>query len=143
VIAAVGVAVGATAVAVGLRTRGRRIGRPASRVRRRSAAAVSLERTIADLQNDPDPRHAVISAYAWMEDELTESGWGRRPSRAPFEYLDEALRELAVPPEPAHVLTELFEVARFSSHRVDPAMRDRAIGALVEIRGSLREEPSI
>jgi hypothetical protein len=51
------------------------------------------------------------------------------------------LRELAVPPAPARTLTELFEVARFSRHHVHPSMKDRAIAALVEIRGSLREGP--
>lgn len=140
VVVLVGIALGATVVAVGLRSRGGRPEAPANRARR--AAAAALDRTIDDLRRDPDPRHAVISAYAWMEDELTESGWGRRPSRAPFEYLDEALRELAVPPAPARSLTELFEVARFSRHRVDPSMKDRAIASLVEIQGSLREEPS-
>jgi Domain of unknown function (DUF4129) len=141
IIAAVGIALGATAVAAVLRTRERRRRAPARRSGR-AAAAAALDRTIDDLRRDPDPRHAVISAYAWMEDELTASGWGRRPSEAPFEYLDDALRELAVPPAPARSLTELFEVARFSRHRVDPSMKDRAIAALVEIRGSLREEPS-
>jgi len=141
VIAAVGIALGATVVAATLRKRERRRGSPSSQARR-AAAASTLERTIDDLRKDPDPRHAVISAYAWMEDELAASGWGRRPSEAPFEYLDDALRELAVPPTSAHSLTELFEVARFSRHRVDLAMKDRAIAALVEIRGSLREEPS-
>jgi uncharacterized protein DUF4129 len=142
VIVAVGIALGATVVAAGLRTRDRRrrtIGRPS---RGTTGTLARLDRTIEELRRDPDPRHAVISAYAWMEDELTESGWGRRPSRAPFEYLDEALRELAVPPAPAHSLTELFEVARFSRRRVDTSMKDRAIAALVEIRGSLRGERS-
>jgi hypothetical protein len=107
-----------------------------------TAALAKLDRTIEELRRDPDARHAVISAYAWMEDELTENGWGRRPSSAPFEYLDEALRELAVPPAPARSLTDLFEIARFSRRRVDPSMQDRAIAALVEIQGSLRGEPS-
>jgi hypothetical protein len=143
VIAAVGIALGATVVAVGLRTRERHRGMPRRRAGRAATAALAtLDRTIEELRRDPDPRHAVISAYAWMEDELTESGWGRRPSSAPFEYLDEALRELAVPPAPARSLTDLFEIARFSRRRVDPSMKDRAIAALVEIQGSLRGESS-
>jgi hypothetical protein len=143
VIAAVGIALGATVVAVTVRTRERRRAMPRRRAGKPATAALArLDRTIEELRRDPDPRHAVISAYAWMEDELTENGWGRRPSSAPFEYLDEALRELAVPPVPARTLTDLFEIARFSRRPVDPSMKDRAIAALVEIRESLRGERS-
>ena len=141
VIAAAGLAIGVTLVAVVVRRRGRR--RETSvMLSRRAAAATSLERTIDDLRRDPDPRHAVIGAYAWMEDELLASGRGRRPSEAPFEYLDATVGRLGIPAAPAHSLTQLFEVARFSHHRVDPSMKDRAIDSLVEIQAALREGPS-
>jgi hypothetical protein len=141
VIAAVAISASAVAFGASLRGRGDRRGTTVRRARTRDAAD-ELDRTIEDLRADPDPGHAVIAAYAWMEDELASSGRARRPSTAPFEYLDEALRELAIPPAPARSLTELFEVARFSHHRVDPSMKEGAITALVEIRDALAREPS-
>jgi hypothetical protein len=136
-----GLAAGAAFLALSLPRRGRGRGTPAMDARR-AAAAAALERTIDELRHDPHPGHAVIAAYAWMEDELMSSGWGRRPSDAPFEYLDEAVARLGMPRAPARSLTELFEVARFSHHPVHPSMKDRAIDSLVEIQVSLREEPS-
>jgi hypothetical protein len=101
-----------------------------------------VEATIDEISADPDARRAVIAAYARLERELTGRGLPRRPSAAPFEYLEEALDELAVPAGAARSLTELFEIARFSQHRVDVSMKQRAIDALISVRRSLLPEPS-
>jgi len=134
-----GAAIALAALAVGLRRR-----RPATPTiaRRRSEMAEAVLWTIEDIRRDPDPRHAVISAYVRMERELTAGGWPRRASRAPFEYLEEALRNLAVPAAPARALTELFEVARFGRRRVDSSMKDRAIDALLDVKRALETEVS-
>jgi hypothetical protein len=118
-----------------------------SRARRRPPAltvnvqkggiAKAIGETIEDIRSDPDPRNAIISAYALMERILAANGWGRRPSRAPFEYLEEFLHQLAVPSAPASSLTALFEIAKFSRHRVDGSMKELAIDALVAVRRSL------
>ena len=47
--------------------------------------ALALERTIADLRAEPDPRKAVIAAYAQMERALAEAGLPRTPAEAPRE----------------------------------------------------------
>jgi len=73
---------------------------------------------------------------------LAAHGWARRPSRAPFEYVEEALQELSVPPAPARTLTQLYEIAKFSRHRVDTSMRRRAIDALIAVRRALEGEAS-
>jgi Domain of unknown function (DUF4129) len=101
--------------------------------------AEAVRRSIDDIRRDPDPRHAVIAAYARMEESLEDGGWPRRPSSAPFEYVEEALERMSVPPTPTRSLTELFEIARFSPRPVDDAMKERAVAALVEVDRALRE----
>jgi uncharacterized membrane protein YidH (DUF202 family) len=97
----------------------------------------ALDEAIEDLRRDPDPRRAVIAAYARMEQALTLYGFPRRPSEAPYEYLHRVARELEAE-GPVASLTELFEVAKFSEHSVDETMRGRAIDALTAVRQEVR-----
>ena len=97
----------------------------------------ALDEAIDDLRRDPDPRRAVIAAYARMEQALTLYGFPRRPSEAPYEYLSRVARDLEAE-QPVAALTELFEVAKFSEHSVDETMRGQAIDALTAVRGEVR-----
>jgi hypothetical protein len=94
--------------------------------------------TIDDLRREPDARRAVIAAYARMERVLAQHGRPRRRSEAPFEYLARVLLGLRVRAAAVHDLTELFERAKFSTHEIDEAMRERAIAALVSVREDLQ-----
>jgi hypothetical protein len=84
------------------------------------ALADVLGETLDDLRAEPDPRIAVIAAYARLERTLAASGLPRRAADAPGEYLQRILLDLDV--SPAHVsrLTQLFEHAKFSRHEVGP-----------------------
>jgi MFS family permease len=97
----------------------------------------ALDEAIDDLRRDPDPRRAVIAAYARMEQALTFYGFPRRASEAPYEYLTRVARDLEAE-QPVAALTELFEVAKFSEHSVDETMRGRAIDALTAVRQEVR-----
>jgi hypothetical protein len=97
----------------------------------------ALDEAIDDLRRDPDPRRAVVAAYARMERALSVFGLPRKPSEAPYEYLRRVGRELEAE-EPVAALTELFEVAKFSEHSVDETMRGRAIDALTAVRREVR-----
>ncbi len=97
----------------------------------------ALDEAIEDLRRDPDPRRAVVAAYARMEQALTVYGLPRKPAEAPYEYLRRVGRELEAE-EPVAALTELFEVAKFSEHSVDEGMRGRAIDALTAVRREVR-----
>jgi uncharacterized membrane protein YidH (DUF202 family) len=97
----------------------------------------ALDEAIDDLRRDPDPRRAVIAAYARMEQALTVFGLPRKPAEAPYEYLHRVARELEAE-GPVEALTELFEVAKFSEHAVDERMRGRAIDALTAVRTEVR-----
>jgi hypothetical protein len=122
-----------------------------------------LDDTLDDIEREPDPRRAVIAAWARMERGLAAAGLPRRAAEAPFEYAARVLSTAADPPEhplggvagggaprsrgvprtplvdPAAVrrLTGLFERAKFSRHAIDRAMRDEAVAALRAVRGDL------
>jgi hypothetical protein len=97
-----------------------------------------VERSLADLEAERDPRRAVIAAYAGMEQALAASGLPRAPAEAALEYLARALAELRVSPASAGRLTELFQRARFSRHEVGEATKREAIEALAAVRDELR-----
>jgi len=99
-----------------------------------------VDDSISDIERDPDPRRAIIRSYARMEAVLARGGIPRRPSETPLEYIDGALRTLAIPATPARSLTDLFEIARFSDRPIDISMKRRAIDCLLDIRSALMSE---
>ena len=94
--------------------------------------------SIDDLRRESDPRRAVIAAYARMERVLRRHGRARCAAEAPYEYLERVLTDLRVRPAAVADLTELFERAKFSVHRIDGTMKTRAIDALVSVREDLQ-----
>ena len=103
--------------------------------------AAALDEVLADslddLRADPDPRRAVIRAYARMERTFAAYGVPRDESEAPLEYMARALDRLRVSAYSVRRLTQLFSRAKFSPHEVDAAMKEDAIEALVGLRGEL------
>jgi len=108
------------------------------RLRSREAVSAALDFSLDDLRDEPDLRRAIIAAYARMERALAMAGVARRPSEAPFEYLERALRSLDTSGASVSRLTALFEWAKFSQHEPGPEMRDEAIEALAAVRDELR-----
>jgi len=96
-----------------------------------------VDESLDDLRAEPDPRRAVIAAYARLERVLAGYRLPRRPAEAPLEYLARMLDDLSVRPEAARRLTNLFERAKFSQHAVGPEMKDEAIDALETVRDDL------
>ncbi len=103
------------------------------------AAAVvqAVDESLDDLRAEPDPRRAVIAAYARLERVLAAHGLPRKPAEAPMEYLGRMLSELSVSDRAARALTDLFERAKFSQHAVGAEMKDEAIDALQTVRDDL------
>jgi hypothetical protein len=99
------------------------------------AAAVDV--SLDDLRAEPDPRRAVIAAYARLERVLASHRLPRRPSEAPLEYLERMLAEASVSAHAARALTRLFERAKFSQHAVGAEMKTEAIAALERVRDDL------
>jgi hypothetical protein len=111
--------------------------------RREEIVSLALDESLDDLRNDPDIRRAIIAAYARMEGALAGVGLPRRPSEAPFEYMERALQSLETSAEAAERLTSLFEWAKFSQHEPGREMRDEAIAALVAVRDELRASAAV
>jgi hypothetical protein len=106
------------------------------------ALAALLEDTLDDLRREPDPRRAVIAAYARMERALAAFGFPRRVFEAPLEYLERLAPELEELPGAARLvfeLTHLYERAKFSAHAIDAGMKEDAIDTLLALRAELLE----
>ena len=99
--------------------------------------AAAMDESLWDLRAEPDPRRAVIAAYARLERVLAAHRLPRRPAEAPLEYLARMLNDLSVTPEAARRLTDLFERAKFSQHAVRTEMKEEAIEALETVRDDL------
>jgi uncharacterized protein DUF4129 len=100
--------------------------------------AGALDDALDDLRAEPDPRRAIIAAYARLERVLASSGVARLGSETSDEYLVRVLHELELPPGAIGRLTELFAQAKFSHHDVDSTMKESAIDALEQVRDELR-----
>jgi hypothetical protein len=101
-----------------------------------------VDDTLEDLREEPDPRRAVIAAYARMERALGAYGLPRQPFESPVEYLQRLAPELDELPGTARLvfeLTHLFERAKFSAHVVDAEMKENAIATLLSLRAELLE----
>ena len=116
------------------RGRGRRL--PSESLPSEELAGV-LDETLDDLLAEPDPRRAVIAAYARMERAFAAHGVPRRQFEAPHEYLGRVLAEATGGGRGAARLTALFERARFSPHEVDSAMKNDAIEAIQALQAEL------
>jgi len=106
----------------------------------RETLAEVLSETLDDLRSEPDPRKAVIGAYAKMERTLAARGFPRHESEAPLEYLGRILAAIEGSGHSARRLTRLFERARFSPHAIDQRMKDDAIDSLVGLRAQLEAD---
>jgi hypothetical protein len=104
----------------------------------RETLAEVLDETLDDLRNEPDPRKAVIGAYAKMERTLAARGVPRSESEAPEEYLARILDVVGASGHSVRRLTRLFARARYSPHEIDQQMKEDAIDALTGLRAELQ-----
>lgn len=100
--------------------------------------ADALEDTLDDLRREPDPRRAVIAAYARLERTLAASGLPRLGAETAQEYLARILDRLEVDPDAVRRLTGLFVEAKFSQHAIDGTAKEQAIATLAQVRDELR-----
>jgi hypothetical protein len=102
------------------------------------AAAADVFERAASLGDGPDPRAAIIAAYARLLDGLGDVGCARQPHEAPEEHLRRSLVTLGVEAEHMRLVVDTFLVARFSSHPLTRADVDRVRSALREVVTQLR-----
>src|SRR4051812_9785124 len=89
--------------------------------------AAAVDDALAALDDEPDPRRAIIAAYVRMERALDDAGLGRHEPEAPREYLARVAHAIRGDARAARRLTALYEEARFSVHPVDEGMRAEAV----------------
>ncbi len=103
----------------------------------RQAAGEAFAASLADLEGEPDPRRAIIAAYARLLDGLAACGLPRRAAEAPEEHLRRSLETLQVPPSALRTLVGLFAEARFSTHELTNVHKQAAIDAFRAARDDL------
>jgi hypothetical protein len=103
----------------------------------RAEVVASLSTSLDALSEPGDDRAAIVAAYGALLDGLARAGRPRRPDEAPEEYVRRVLQGWSVQPEPLNELTELFAEARFSTHRLGPEHRIRAVAALEAARAEI------
>jgi membrane protease YdiL (CAAX protease family) len=101
------------------------------------ALDIVLADTLEDLRGELDPRRAVISAYARMEQTFAAYGAPRGAAQTPQEYVGTALDRLHVSEHAVTRLTGLYERAKFSTHEIGGPMKDEAIDVLAALREEL------
>lgn len=102
------------------------------------AAADSFDDSAASIDDESDPRTAIIAAYVRLLDGLAEAGCPRLAHEAPEEHLRRSLTALGVQPEAMEVVVGKFLVARFSTHPLTEVDRDEVRTALRAAGGQLR-----
>ena len=109
----------------------------------RVTVAQVLSETLEDLEREPDPRKAVIGAYARMEKLFAAHQVPREEAETPQQYVERVLARLQVSSFAVRRLTDLYERARFSPHTVNAGMKDDAIAALEGLRAELNADTAV
>jgi hypothetical protein len=102
-----------------------------------TVARAAFDASLVELEAEPDPRQAVIAAYASLLAGLERAGVPRRLEEAPEEHLHRALAALDVPPAPLRSLVALFAEARFSTHQIGLDHKSAALDAFRSARDAL------
>lgn len=85
------------------------------------------------LRAEPDPRTAVIGAYALMDRLMADRSLERRTPEAPVEYLGRMTAAGYGRITALGRLTRLYARARFSAHPIDQGMQAEAVDAVERI----------
>ena len=101
----------------------------------------AVRASIAALESERDPRQAILRAYARMEQSFRRVEVVRARDETASEFLDRTMRQLPVSAGAATELTERFEEARFSTHRLTEADREQALASLHRVERELAERP--
>lgn len=99
-----------------------------------------LDDALASLLDDPDPRRAVISAWARLEVAFAAAGQPRPKAEPPADYLERVIQAVDVDRALVRRLGASFERAMFSPHAVDRAAQTEAVEALRAVRDQLLVE---
>ena len=103
------------------------------------ASGQAVRASIAALETERDPRTAILRAYARMEQSFRKAEVIRARDETASEFLGRTMRQLSVSAGAATELTERFEEARFSTHRLTETDREQALASLHRVERELAE----
>lgn len=84
-----------------------------------------------------EPRNAIVAAWLRLETDVAAAGWPRHPAETSAEYTGRVLAAAGLAPDAVHTLAALYREARFSSHPLGEADRERASAALRAVHASI------
>lgn len=137
---AVVAAIGWTVVRRSIRVRVRPLPRPVPVVDPVNAAGevrAAVQAGIDALDDDGDPRRAVIACWVGLEAAAAKAGTARGSGDTPTELVRRLLATHEVSPEVLEEFAELYRMARYAPHDVDENMRMRARSALTYLHAEL------
>jgi hypothetical protein len=102
--------------------------------------ADAVDESLDDLGDGADARAAIIRCYRRFEQAAARARVRRESWQTAEEFMGDLLRRLAVPDRAVERLTRLFEIARFSEHRLGTVERDAARACLEDIRAALERK---
>ena len=140
-VAGICVVAAAAALVIFLRMRRRSLARRLDRPDRSphaAAVADTVALSIDDLRHERDPRRAIDAAYARMERAFAALGLPRAVGQTSGEYMRRVLSLAAAPAPPVVELTDLFQEAKFSRHRLTSEDREDALRALLAIKEAIQ-----
>ena len=91
------------------------------------------DKTIHELKNDNDYRKTVLNCYKEMCKWLGRQGVHKNTYQTPREFAMASKNYLKISPQSLYTLTQIFEKARYSKHRIDINDKNNAIKCLNEI----------
>lgn len=86
-----------------------------------------------------EPRNAIVACWVQLEDACARIGLRRGRAETSMEFTHRVLATYAVGPGPIDDLADLYREARFSEHVLTEDHRQRAVRALTELTGRLRD----
>jgi hypothetical protein len=122
---------------VGAAAMGRRLRQEQAGQHETAIVRDALDTSLAELELGGDPRAAIVAAYARLLAGFEQCGVERTAAETPLEHLRRGLASVPIRPDPAEELTGLFLEARFSTHPLGEAERDRALRAFRAARDDL------
>lgn len=102
-----------------------------------------LGEAVQSLRQGSDPRSAVLSSYAALEEGFAALGWQRGRSETAAEYVGRVLARFPATARPVTELAELYELARFSEHPIAASDQRRAAVSLNAALDRLAEERTV
>jgi Domain of unknown function (DUF4129) len=109
-----------------------------SQLTRRDEVIAAVDAGLSDLADDDrDPRRAVIACWVRLEQAAAAAGTPREPGDSPTDLVVRLLGAHQVSAQVLYALADVYRLARYATHTVDPTMRDQARSALRQLRAEL------